>query len=232
MDHTPSAALLLVGPALTIVERLSAMGAWAPLVFVLLFGTCCVLCVPAAFLTLASGALFGVSWGLLYVWIGGLLGASAAFLISRHFLRDFVHRRLARHPRLGAIEQAVSEEGWKIVFLSRLAPGSPFFLLNYLFGITRVRFLPYICATAVSMIPGSLLLVYLGSLGQLAASGQSPTPWAWPLRMVGLTAMVGVVILISRRARRALDARLQDPPKEGASRVPSPGTPNDPPPRQ
>lgn len=212
--------------------HLEAMGPWAPIAFVLLFVVCCILCVPAAFLTLAAGALFGVMAGILYVWIGAMLGAAAAFLVARHALGGFIQRRLEKYPRLAALEQAVTEEGWRIVLLSRLAPGSPFFLLNYLFGITRVGFLEYLAATAVSVIPGSLLLVYMGSLGQLAAAGGGSTWWTWALRGVGLLALVGVVMLISRRARIALEARLRPSPTAGASPTPEPGKPSDPPPRR
>lgn len=191
-----------------VAERLGRLGAWAPVLLVLLLVLANVLCVPGAFLTLAGGALFGFGWGLLCAWLGALGGAAAAFLIARHALRDRVRARLSRYPRLGAIEEAVTEEGWKVVFLTRLAPGSPFFLLNYLFGLTRVRFLPYLVATAIGMLPGTTLLVYLGALGQFAISGNETSLWGWAVRGLGLAALVAVVILVSRGARGALDRRL------------------------
>ncbi len=194
-----------------VARALRQLGPWAPVALILLLVLTCLLCVPGAFLTLASGALFGVAAGLAYVWVGTSLGAAAAFLVGRYLAHDRAQRLLQRHPRLAALEEAVSTEGWKIVFLSRLAPGSPFFLLNYVSSLTRIRFLPYFLATIVSTIPGSLLLVYLGSLGQLALAEQRRTPWDWALRIVGLIALVLLVLLVTRRAKRALDDRLKRP---------------------
>jgi uncharacterized membrane protein YdjX (TVP38/TMEM64 family) len=198
-----------------VAEALAALGPWAPAAFIALVALTCILCLPGAFLTVAGGALFGLAWGFLYVWIGALLGASAAFFIGRHFARGWILRRIARHPLLVAIEEAVTEEGWKIIVLSRLTPGSPFFLLNYLYGLTHVRFRDYFWATAIGMIPGTLLFVYLGSIGQMALTGRIRTAWDWTLYGVGLLALALAVLLIARRARRALHqalARRDDAP--------------------
>lgn len=199
-----------------LISRLSdfitGLGPWGPVAFIALFITTTVLCLPAGILTLAGGFLFGPAWGFLYVWIASCCGASAAFGVSRFVAQDWIHRRLSRRPFLLAIEQAVSEEGWKIVALSRLAPGSPFFLLNYLYGVTRVRFSDYFWATAIALIPGSFLIVYLGSLGNLALSGRVRSPWEWALYAVGLVALGLGVTLIARRANRVLKSRLRQPP--------------------
>lgn len=197
------------GASRWIAEHLSRLGNWAPVLLIGLLILTCVLCVPGAFITLAGGTLFGFGWGLLYGWMGALLGALVAFLLSRHLFRDRVRRRLARYPKLSAIEDAVSEEGWKVVFLSRLAPGSPFFLLNYLFGLTRIGLWPFLAATAVGMLPGTSLLVYVGALGQQAMSGRDLTVVDWAFRGLGLGALVLLVVLISRRAKRSLDAKLR-----------------------
>ncbi len=199
------------GASRWIAERLARLGPWAPVLLIGLLILTCVLCVPGAFITLAGGTLFGFGWGLLYGWLGALLGALVAFLLSRHLLRDRVRRRLARYPKLAAIEDAVSEEGWKVVFLSRLAPGSPFFLLNYLFGLTRIGLWQFLAATAVGMLPGTSLLVYVGALGQQAMSGRDLTVLDWAFRAIGLGALVLLVALISRRAKRSLDAKLRPP---------------------
>ncbi len=202
-------------------ERLATwrdrFGAAFPLMFIVLFVLNTVACLPAGVMTLAGGFLFGPFLGFLYVWTGAMIGASAAFGISRHLGRDWIRRRLVRRPLLAAIEQAVSDEGWKVVVLTRLAPGSPFFLLNYLFGLTRIRFRDYLWSTAVSVIPGSFLIVYLGSLGHLAVSGRIRSPAEWALYGAGLVALVGAVWLIARRARLILDRTLDStPPKQAA----------------
>lgn len=191
-----------------LTETLERFGGWGPLAFIAAFVLASVLCLPVVFLNLAAGALFGVSHGLLYAWIGAQIGATAAFFISRTLAHDRVARFLARRPLLQAVSEAVSTEGWKVVGLLRLAPGSPFFLLNYLFGITRVRFRDYFWATALSIIPGTLFFVYLGSVGQKAAAGELQTFWDRALHGVGLLALFAACALVGRRAKATLRARL------------------------
>ena len=202
-------------PAAEKIRRfLHRLGPWAPAIFVLLFVLACVVCIPTVPLTIAAGGVWGVAQGLLWVWIGVLFGSAAGFLIGRHWARDWVMRRLAPYPRLRAIEQAVSDEGWRIVVLARLAPGSPFFLLNYAFGLTRIGFWEHLAATALSTLPGSLLFVYLGSLGVMALEGRIRTVWDWLLLGIGLLALAWGVRLIARRSRRILDARLARGPND------------------
>lgn len=191
------------------VAFLDQLGPWAPAAFIALFVLFCVCCLPGAPLTISAGALFGFGWGTVYVWIAANLGAAAAFLISRRFASHWIRRRLARHPLLAALEDAVTGEGWRIVGLSRLAPGSPFFLLNYLYGVTRIRFRDYLWATAVCIVPSSAPLVYLGSVGEMALRGRIRSPWEWALYGVGLLALFAGVVLVGRRARSALDRALR-----------------------
>lgn len=200
-----------------LAERIRALGPMAPVVFVLLFVLNTVLCLPTSVLAMTGGFLFGPVLGMACVWSGAVVGASAAFGISRRMGRGWIQRRIERHPRLHAVEQAVSEEGWRIVILSRLAPGSPFFLLNFVFGLTRIRFLPYLWSTAVSIVPGTFLFVYLGSLGHLALQDRIRTPAEWVLYFAGLAALVLAISLITRRAQRLLSRRLDPPPPSGPS---------------
>ncbi len=197
------------------IAGLRRLGIWGPAAAVVLMVLCCVACVPGVFLTVADGAVFGLGWGFLYAWGGAQLGASAAFFISRHLAHDWVRRRLVRRPLLSAIEEAVSVEGWTIVALLRLVPGSPFFLLNYVFGLTRVRYWHYAMATAAASAPGTLLFVYIGSLGQWVVSGRIRTVWDGLLYVIGLLAIVVSTTVVARRARKVLRDRL--PNHEGKS---------------
>jgi hypothetical protein len=91
-----------------LTETLERFGGWGPLAFIAAFVLASVLCLPVVFLNLAAGALFGVSHGLLYAWIGAQIGATAAFFISRTLAHDRVARFLARRPLLQAVSEAVS----------------------------------------------------------------------------------------------------------------------------
>ncbi len=153
------------------VEReLGHFGKWAPLLFVLLYAFATVLFVPGSILTVAGGALFGPRWGTLWNLSGATLGATLAFVIARYVGSDWVARRAGE--RLARLIRGVKEEGWRFVAFVRLVPLFPFNLVNYAFGLTRVRLGEYVMASFVCMAPGALAYTYLGYAGREAASGQ------------------------------------------------------------
>jgi len=191
---------------------LEGLGGWAPVVFVLLYIASCVALLPAAILTVGAGAAFGVLKGSILVSIGATLGASAAFLVGRYLARDWVRRKIGHRPTFIAIDKAVAEEGWKIVFLTRLAPVFPFFLLNYAYGLTRVPLWHYVLATWIGILPGSVLFVYIGSLAKAGAEGASPMRWV-TRGFILVTAIIAMVFL-AKIAKRAL-ARHVGPAQNG-----------------
>jgi len=186
----------------------NGLGVWGPVVFILGYAAAVVAFVPGAVLTLAGGAIFGLAQGTVYVFIAAVLGSAAAFLVARHLARAAVERRIARNPRFAAIDRAVAAEGRKIVFLLRLSPVFPFTLLNYVLGLTRVRFADYLIAS-LGMIPGTLLYVYYGKLAgdvaTLAAGAPAPRGAGyWTVLALGLVATVAVTTVVTRAAGRAL----------------------------
>jgi len=188
----------------------NSLGVWGPVVFIVGYAVAAVAFVPGSLLTLAAGAIFGLSTGSLYVFIAAVLGSSAAFLVSRHLARAVIEQRLAGNARFVAIDRAVSAQGRKIVFLLRLSPVFPFNLLNYALGLTKVRFVDYLIAS-VGMIPGTLLYVYYGKLaGDVAAlaGGVVVEKGAayYVVLVLGLAATVLVTALVTRTARRALQS--------------------------
>lgn len=194
------------------LEWIGRLGAWGPVAFCALYVLACVLLLPGSVLSLGAGAVFGLGKGIVVVSISATLGATAAFLVGRYLVRGWVERTIAANPRFQAIDAAVAREGWKIVALLRLSPVVPFNLLNYAFGVTRVRLRDYVLASWAGMLPGVLLYVYLGSLaGDLAiggAAGRTRTPAEWALYAVGLLATVAVTVYVTRIARAALAKRV------------------------
>lgn len=182
------------------------LGYWAPVSYIALYIVACVALVPGAVLTLAGGAAFGFLWGAIYVIIGATLGATAAFLVGRYFARDWVASRLGTSPTFAAIDRATEREGWKIVFLTRLAPVFPFFLMNYAYSLTRVPLKHYFLATWIGIIPGTLLFAYVGSLANTSEQGAGSSRWIWR-GFVLLTAVLATACL-GRIARRALSERI------------------------
>lgn len=206
-------ALVLFGrqlaePVRAFAAFVAGLGPWAGVAFLGGYALATVLFAPGWILTLAGGAIFGLGWGTLYVFLGATLGSTLAFLLARHGLRGWVERQLADNPRFAAIDRAVAREGRKVVFLLRLAPAFPFNLLNYALGLTRVRFVDYLLAS-LGMLPGTFLYVYYGrALGSVAAlaSGAQVEKGAeqWVFFGLGLVATVVVTVIVTRLARRAL----------------------------
>jgi uncharacterized membrane protein YdjX (TVP38/TMEM64 family) len=209
-------ALFVVGRALdaqtwlaAALEWIRGVGPWAPLIFLLLYIAACVFLLPGSVLTLGAGAVFGLPRGVLIVWVSATLGATAAFLVGRYLVRDWVTRTIASSPKFQAVDAAVAREGWKIVALMRLSPVIPFNLLNYAFGATRVSLRDYVLASALGMLPGTVMYVYLGSVaGEIAAgSARARTPAEWAFYGAGLLATVAVTVYLARLARATLAKR-------------------------
>ncbi len=144
-------------------------GAWAPLLFMLIYAIAAVLFLPGSVLTLAGGALFGPLLGTFYNLTGATLGAALAFLVARYLASDWVAARSG--GRLKQLINGVESEGWRFVAFVRLVPLFPFNLLNYALGLTRIRFSHYLLATYVCMLPGAVAYTYLGYAGREAVGG-------------------------------------------------------------
>lgn len=149
--------------------QLEQAGILAPVLFILIYATATVLFLPGSVLTLAGGALFGPLWGTVVNIVGATLGASLAFLISRHLASGVAKAKTG--ARLGQLKQGIDNEGWRFVAFARLVPLFPFNLLNYALGLTRIPFLHYVVATFVFMLPGAFAYTWLGFAGREAATG-------------------------------------------------------------
>ena len=108
----------------------------------------------------------------------------------------------------------MTREGFKLVFLLRLSPLIPFDVLNYALSLTRVSLGRYVLASAIGMLPGTALYVYLGSLAPAAADLSAAASGGGTTRtvfyVVGLIATVAVVVIGTRAARRAINAELPE----------------------
>jgi len=188
-------------------EWVANLGAIGILLFILVYIVAAVTLLPASALTIGAGFAFGLGWGMLAVSIGSTLGAGAAFLASRTFAGDWVRNKMGTGKRFKAIDHAVSAEGWKIVGLLRLSPLFPYSILNYLLGLTSIRFWHYLGASWIGMLPGTLLYVYLGYAGkaglQAASTGGQDIMRTVYLGL-GLLATLAVTVYVTRLARRAV----------------------------
>jgi uncharacterized membrane protein YdjX (TVP38/TMEM64 family) len=172
---------------------------------------------PAAVMTLAGGAVFGFVKGTILVSLSSTLGATLSYLLARTVLRERASRMAAASPRFAGLNRAIEKEGGKIVALVRLSPLFPFTVVNYLFGLTPVRPLPYILASWVTMLPGTAAYVYFGSALGDAASGAEPVQKAIQLAL-GVAAIVATVLIarFAAKAIRAAGVETAEPSPAGA----------------
>jgi uncharacterized membrane protein YdjX (TVP38/TMEM64 family) len=185
-----------------------SLGVWGPVAFVGGYTVAAVFMLPAFLLTLAAGALWGFSLGVVYAMTGAAVGASCAFLTARHVVRRFVEQYVNRHPMLAAIDRAVESEGARLVLLLRLSPAVPYVLLNYVLGISRLRFRDHAIGL-IGMIPTASMYVYAGKvagdLAVLATGAAAPKGTAYYLLLTsGLAATIVATVLVTRAAKRAL----------------------------
>jgi len=147
----------------------------------------------AALLTLAGGAVFGVLWGTVIVSFASTLGATAAFLIARFLLRDWVGQRFGR--RLAAIDEGIKREGAFYLFTLRLVPVFPFFLVNLLLGLTAMRTWTFFWVSQLGMLAGTVAYVNAGTqLARIDSLGGILSP-----ALLGSFAILGVFPLLARR---------------------------------
>ncbi|MHC4126429.1 MAG: TVP38/TMEM64 family protein, partial [Planctomycetota bacterium] len=122
--------------------------------------------------------------------------------------RNWISQKISSNEKFAAIDDAVGQQGFKIVLLTRLSPVVPFNLLNYAFGLTKVSFPKYAFASWIGMLPGTLMYVYFGAgLRSLAdaAAGNVETGTAGRIFFwFGMAATVVVTVFVTRIARNAL----------------------------
>jgi uncharacterized membrane protein YdjX (TVP38/TMEM64 family) len=190
------------------IARAQALGTPGAFLFMGLFVPASVLCLPGTPITFFCAVAYGFwpTWPAAIVMSN--LGAQAAFLVSRLLLAGSVERWVARRPRLAAVHRAIGQKSFQLVFLLRLTPLVPFNGLNYLLGVTPIRFGHYALATFLGMLPGTTLNCYtfatLGELGRSLGDPAPTSPWTWAFLGLRLLVAVLLIVLVVRLARRAL----------------------------
>lgn len=120
----------------------------------------------AAIMTLAGGALFGLLAGTVIVSFASTIGATLAFFVARFILRDWVQGRFGE--KLKTVDEGVEKEGSFYLFTLRLIPLFPFWLINLVMGLTRMRARTFYWVSQVGMLPGTIVYVNAGKeLGQI-----------------------------------------------------------------
>ena len=144
-------------------------GIWAPLFFVLVYAVGVCLFVPGTLLTALGAAIFGAYWGFLYVWIGAMVGSSAAFWIGRTLGREFAASMIG--DRLRKYDDAIERNGFATVLYLRLVY-FPFTAMNFGMGLTKVRFWDYFAGTGLGILVGTFIFTFfIGTIKEVWTSG-------------------------------------------------------------
>jgi uncharacterized membrane protein YdjX (TVP38/TMEM64 family) len=163
----PSVKQYLTADALG--RYLDRFGIWAPVMFILIYAAGICLFLPGTLLTGVGAAIFGAYWGFVWVWIGAMLGASAAFFIGRTLGRDFAASLIGN--RLKKYDDAIERNGFATVLYLRLVY-FPFTPMNFGMGLTKVHFWDYFAGTGLGIIVGTFIFTFLiGTLKEVWISG-------------------------------------------------------------
>lgn len=168
----------------TLQNLIQSYGMLAPLLYMLIYTLAPALFLPGLPITIVGGLLFGPFWGVVYTITSATMGACLAFLVSRYLARDWIWRKL-RSPRWQRLDKEVERHGWKVVAFTRIIPLFPFNLLNYAFGLTKVRFIHYAVATFVCMLPACIAFIVFSSSLLDVIRGR-----------ISLTFVVGLVLVV------------------------------------
>lgn len=199
---------------------LRSLDGWAPVCFIASVVVATSVFLPKSLFSIASGAIFGPVWGLLWILTASVLSATLMFAIVRWRLRGLVVRQLATHPRLAAIDEAVAQHGTRLVVLLRMTPIS-FAAMNLSLAASRVGLRAYLVGL-LGLVPGTISTVAIGfaarhtaDLASRSSEGSTGLPPGDSLAReiglyVGVAASVIVTVVVSRIAISAIRGNSSD----------------------
>ena len=155
----------------------------------------------AAIMTLAGGAVFGVLVGTVIVSFASSIGATLAFLASRYVLRDSVQSRFA--SRLADIDKGIAKDGAFYLFTLRLVPLVPFFVINLVMGLTRMKAGVFYLTSQLGMLAGTVVYVNAGTqLAKIDSLRGILSP-----ALLGSFVLLGIFPLIAKKVVESIQKR-------------------------
>jgi uncharacterized membrane protein YdjX (TVP38/TMEM64 family) len=140
---------------------LEPMGLWAPVIYIVLYTLGTLLILPSTPLNLTGGAIFGIWWGTFWTTIAALVAAITAFTFTRTIGREWVSQKLA--GRWSAVDAEICQGGLFYLFAIRLLPIIPYGIVNFVAGLTSIKFKDYLIGTLLGTLPGVLPFVMMGA---------------------------------------------------------------------
>lgn len=171
---------------------------FAPLIYISIYIVGVVLAVPGTALTIIAAPIFGFWMGLFLVVIGSNLGCQITFFISRLLGKDFVEKFIKSESFVDKTSKKVEENGFLFMIYLRLIPIFPFNGVNYLSGITKVKYRDYTLASFLGMLPGTALYVYLS----YTAADIKRNPYGMFISLFALIVFTIILTFIKKRQNR------------------------------
>lgn len=173
---------------------LTQFGIVAPLLYVLLYAVNTItLLPPIGILSLTAGLAFGPLIGFLAIMAGAMIGATATFWMSRGLGRGFVERRIK--GRFKSLDEKLAGRGFATVLFFRLVPIVPYEVLNYVSGLSKIRFRGYALATFLGLIPGAGVAAFFGD------SLRQPFSWRFLAAVAALVILIAIPTIVLKRRR-------------------------------
>ena len=189
------------------LDAVQAYGWMGWIAFIAIYAFTCITFLPGSVLTIGAGAIYGFWGGTVLVATSNMVGAAANFLISRYLARKWVQKKLSG-PRFQSLDRAITQDGWKMIFLSRLSPVVPHSIVSYAAGLSRMSFTQFTLVSWVGFIPISAAYSYAGVLVRQvtkASMGQAATtPLGWAGYIAGGIITVVVCVLSAKMVWKAL----------------------------
>ena len=169
--------------------------------FICIYILIVLLILPASWLSLLSGFLYGSYLGSIIVFISASIGASVAFFLSKTFFAKKLKNLCSLYPQLSVMEKVVEKGGLKLILLARLSPIFPFSILNYFYGLNNIKFRDFSLGL-LGIIPGTFLYCSIGSLAkslQELKNVQSPNNLY--MTIIGVVSTFLVVYFLAKYSR-------------------------------
>ena len=184
-------------------EWIQSLGSMGPLVYLGIYIMAVLLAVPGTLISIMAGVLFGSYYGVILASIGSTVGASLAFLISRHFAREAIAEKFSGKNKFRYLDHLTREHGAILVALTRLVPLFPFNLLNYGFGLTQVSFWTYVFWSWLCMLPWTIVYV-VGTDSIIWAFTQRRVP---ALLIIILAVTLFTIAVLARLAKKQISLK-------------------------
>ena len=177
-----------------IVAFIDSLGAFGPLIFIILYSVISITIFPASLLSISSGIIWGEYLGSFYTIIAASISSALCFFIARWMGRDFIKKKI-EGKRLDKLDNYLEKNGFLYVFIFRIVPIFPWGLVNYASGVSSVKFKDFFFATFLGIIPFSFTYNLIGStIGN---------PFN-PKKIIILFIIVSIVAAVTIRVRKKL----------------------------